>query len=234
MVRFGHAGGHAQGAAADPARRRADHPRHRRRRAGRQGPSVGQPQAVEAGAATRLLHRRADDQRAQRHAQDLRADDAAFRLGQAAEAGVGRGKPSTYLLDRALRAQGIVSLDSICHLDAPSKPAIRRLIEARVRRSELVPVALEGAGKQEHWARPKRWSAPPATRAGAGAHPLAVRSAGHPAQAHRTVLRLRASLRGLCAEGETAVRLFRAAGAGRRRDRRRHRSQDRPQEAASC
>jgi len=31
---------------------------------------------------------------------------------------------------------------------------VRRLIEARVRRKELVPVALEGAGKQEHWAAP--------------------------------------------------------------------------------
>jgi uncharacterized protein len=60
---------------------------------------------------------------------------------------------ANYLLDRALRAQGVVSLDSICHLDAPSKAAIRRLIEARVRRKELAPVALEGAGKQEHWAR---------------------------------------------------------------------------------
>jgi uncharacterized protein len=61
---------------------------------------------------------------------------------------------TSYLVDRALRAQGVVSLDSICHLDAPSKPAVRRLIEARVRRKELVPVALEGAGKQEHWAEP--------------------------------------------------------------------------------
>jgi uncharacterized protein len=60
-----------------------------------------------------------------------------------------------YLLDRALRAQGIVSLDSICHLDAPSKKAISRLIAQRVRRNELVPVTLEGAGKQEHWARPE-------------------------------------------------------------------------------
>ena len=58
---------------------------------------------------------------------------------------------SGYLLDRALRSQGIVSLDSICHLDAPSKAAVRRLIEARVRRQQMVPVALEGAGKQEHW-----------------------------------------------------------------------------------
>ena len=68
---------------------------------------------------------------------------------------LGDAKPPNYLLDRALRAQGLVSLDSICHLDAPSKPAIRRLIAARVRRGELVPVALEGAGKQEHWARPE-------------------------------------------------------------------------------
>jgi uncharacterized protein len=60
---------------------------------------------------------------------------------------------TAYLLDRALRAQGVVSLDSICHLDAPSKPSVLRLIEARVRRKELVPVALEGAGKQEHWTR---------------------------------------------------------------------------------
>jgi uncharacterized protein YcaQ len=60
-----------------------------------------------------------------------------------------------YLLDRALRAQGLVSLDSICHLDAPSKPSVRRLIEAMVRRHELVPIAVEGAGKQEHWARPE-------------------------------------------------------------------------------
>ena len=50
-----------------------------------------------------------------------------------------------------------------------------------------------------------------------GAHPLAVRSPDHPAQAHPSVLRLRAPLRGLCAEGEAPVRLFRAAGAGRQR-----------------
>jgi uncharacterized protein YcaQ len=62
---------------------------------------------------------------------------------------------TAYLLDRGLRAQGVVSLDSICHLDAPNKKAIRRLIEQRVRRKELVPVALDGAGKQEHWTRPE-------------------------------------------------------------------------------
>ena len=60
-----------------------------------------------------------------------------------------------YLLDRALRSQGIVSLDSICHLDAGRKKAMRLVIAARVRRKELVPVEVEGAGKLEHWARPE-------------------------------------------------------------------------------
>jgi uncharacterized protein YcaQ len=67
---------------------------------------------------------------------------------------------TAYWLDRALRAQGIVSLDSICHLNARNKPAVRQLIEARVRRGELVPVALEGAGKQEHWASPETLDSP--------------------------------------------------------------------------
>lgn len=58
---------------------------------------------------------------------------------------------TAYLLDRALRAQGLVSLDSICHLDAPSKKAVAELIEARVKRRDLVPVLLEGAEKSPHW-----------------------------------------------------------------------------------
>ena len=59
-----------------------------------------------------------------------------------------------YKLDRGLRSQGIVSLDSICHLDAPSKKAVRELIDSRVRRRLLVPVAIEGADKVLHWAEP--------------------------------------------------------------------------------
>src|SRR5882672_536646 len=76
-----------------------------------------------------------------------------------------RPKPATeraireYLLDRALRSQGIVSLDSICFQDAPRKAAMRRLIEAQVRRRELVPVRLEGAEKAEHWALPEALAA---------------------------------------------------------------------------
>ena len=60
-----------------------------------------------------------------------------------------------HLLERALISQGIVSLDSICHLEAKRKPAIRELIERRVRRKELTPVALEGSEKAVHWARPE-------------------------------------------------------------------------------
>ena len=59
-----------------------------------------------------------------------------------------------YLLDRALRAQGVISLDSVCFHDAPRKTAMRRLIEGRVRRKELVRVAIDGADKPEFWMRP--------------------------------------------------------------------------------
>jgi uncharacterized protein len=59
-----------------------------------------------------------------------------------------------YLLDRALRSQGIVSVESICYQDAPRKPAMRRLVESRVRRKELIPVQVEGAGQWPHWIRP--------------------------------------------------------------------------------
>jgi uncharacterized protein YcaQ len=74
-----------------------------------------------------------------------------------------------YRIDRALRSQGVVSLDSICYLASGIRADVRRVIEARVRRGELVPVALEGAGKQEHWAQPEMLdggAAPAASHAG--------------------------------------------------------------------
>ena len=136
-----------------------------------------------------------------------RADGAAFRLGQAERP----PKPASareitaYLLDRALRAQGLVSLDSICHLDAPSKPAIRRLIEARVRRNELVPVALRrrrqaGAlGRTGDAGERRRRRPRELVHILSPFDPLII-------QRKRTasVLRLRPSLRGLRAEGEAA------------------------------
>jgi uncharacterized protein YcaQ len=61
---------------------------------------------------------------------------------------------TAYLLDRALRAQGIVSLDSICYLEARRKPDIRALIEARVGAGLLVPVRLKD-DRTEHWLAPE-------------------------------------------------------------------------------
>ncbi|MFA6964459.1 winged helix-turn-helix domain-containing protein [Bosea sp. (in: a-proteobacteria)] len=57
---------------------------------------------------------------------------------------------TAYLLDRALRAQGVVSLDSICHLDAASKTAVAELITARVKRRELMPVKV-AESVVPHW-----------------------------------------------------------------------------------
>jgi uncharacterized protein YcaQ len=65
-----------------------------------------------------------------------------------------------YLLDRALRSQGVISLDSACHLDAPRKAAMRELIERRLRRKQLVPINIENAGKTEHWAHPETLELP--------------------------------------------------------------------------
>jgi uncharacterized protein len=75
-------------------------------------------------------------------------------------------KPATerqvtaYLLDRALRSQGLVSLDSICHLNAPAKKAVLELIESRVKRRLLRPVLIEGAEKVAHWAAPETLEQP--------------------------------------------------------------------------
>jgi uncharacterized protein len=66
-----------------------------------------------------------------------------------------------YLLDRALRSQGIVSVESICYQDAPRRLAMRRLVESRVRRKELMPVRVEGAGESLHWIRPDALDAIP-------------------------------------------------------------------------
>ena len=53
-----------------------------------------------------------------------------------------------YLLERALRSQGLVSVDSACFAEAWRKPAMRRLIERR----KMVPVEIDGVG---HWASPE-------------------------------------------------------------------------------
>ena len=61
-----------------------------------------------------------------------------------------------YLLDRALRSQTVVSLDSICHLYPSQKPEMKKLIEKRVNAKELVAVTIEAKDKKiPHWIQAK-------------------------------------------------------------------------------
>ena len=62
---------------------------------------------------------------------------------------------NNYLLDRALRSQAWVSLDSICHLKPKLKPQILALIQTRVRAKTLTEVRIEGLSKPTFWIAPK-------------------------------------------------------------------------------
>lgn len=82
-----------------------------------------------------------------------------------------RPRPATanqvtaYLLDRALRSQGLVSLDSICHLNAPAKTAIADLIDRRVRSRKLRTVSIKGT-RTSYWAEPQVLETSPAETSG--------------------------------------------------------------------
>jgi uncharacterized protein YcaQ len=56
-----------------------------------------------------------------------------------------------YMLARALRAQAVVSVDSICHLETRRKRGIKALVEREARAGRLCPVRLEGSENVEHW-----------------------------------------------------------------------------------
>ena len=73
----------------------------------------------------------------------------------------GEARTLDHLLDRSLRAQGFVSLDSICYMAAPRKKAMAALVEARLRRRRLVPVEIEGLAKPAHWTTPEAAVAAP-------------------------------------------------------------------------
>jgi uncharacterized protein YcaQ len=93
---------------------------------------------------------------------------------------------TTYRLDRALRSQGVVSLDSVTYGDVSWKPAVHKLIEARVRKKELAPVTIDSAGKQEHWAYTETLDAIPAP----AAEPVHILSPFDPLVIQRKRLRL--------------------------------------------
>ncbi len=79
-----------------------------------------------------------------------------------------RPRPATdaqvadYLLRRALRAQGVVSLESISFGNAGAKADIVAAIDTAVRRKLLVPVQIAGLDKARHWAEPAALEAAPA------------------------------------------------------------------------
>lgn len=59
-----------------------------------------------------------------------------------------------YVLDRALRAQALISAPSVMHPWLRFPPETLALIERRVRRKQLVPVKIEG-DPTPHWAMPE-------------------------------------------------------------------------------
>jgi uncharacterized protein len=83
-----------------------------------------------------------------------------YELAQRHFAWPRRPRPATetqfagYLLERATRAQGIVSLDSICYGNLSMKASVAELIASRIRRKRLVPVHIDGHDKVQHWAAP--------------------------------------------------------------------------------
>ena len=72
---------------------------------------------------------------------------------KAAPKAVSEKQRMEYQLSRALRSQGIVSLDSICHLNPKLKPGLLSLIQAHEKTGALVPVKIQNAPM--HWARPE-------------------------------------------------------------------------------
>lgn len=65
-----------------------------------------------------------------------------------------------YLLQRALRSQGVVGVDSVCYGNNAAKPAVRALIEAMVGRGQLVAAHLQGQERVPLWAEPALLEAP--------------------------------------------------------------------------
>ena len=59
-----------------------------------------------------------------------------------------------YLLDRGLRTQGVISLESTTYGDARAKADVARLVAERVARKALVPVEIAGMARANYWAEP--------------------------------------------------------------------------------
>jgi uncharacterized protein YcaQ len=77
-----------------------------------------------------------------------------------------------YLLDRGLRTQGVISLESATYGDARAKADVARLAAERVARQTLVPVEIEGLAGAKHWAEPAALDALPSLDPARRAHIL--------------------------------------------------------------
>lgn len=64
------------------------------------------------------------------------------------------GQVLDYLIERALRSQGVVSVDSVTYGTTNIRRQLKELLDARVRARKLVPVAIEGLENVPHWATP--------------------------------------------------------------------------------
>ena len=60
-----------------------------------------------------------------------------------------------YLIDRTLRSQGVISLDSICHLYPSRKKAVGERIAKKVKNKLLVEAQIKGLEKIPHWTSPE-------------------------------------------------------------------------------
>lgn len=67
-----------------------------------------------------------------------------------------RDEVNNYMIDRALRSQGLVDVNSICHLEkAARKTEVKKLLENRVKNGQLLEVAVKNKEKQILFIRPE-------------------------------------------------------------------------------
>jgi len=146
-------------------------------------------------------------------------------------------KPATaaeataYLLDRGLRAQALSAWIRSASRRA-EQPAVRRLIERRVDARNWCRSRSKARPRSRIGRRPKRWRITRTTEARArrSCTSSRVRSADHPAKRTHLFFDYEHRFEAYVPKEEAPVRLFRAAGRGRLRHRRRAGSQDRPAE----
>ena len=61
-----------------------------------------------------------------------------------------------YILDRSLRSQGFVSIESSSHLEKlPFKQRMQKAIDERVKSNKLIEIEFEGLTKVKHWIQPE-------------------------------------------------------------------------------